>query len=111
LTATGVKKILPEKLGEKIAIYRGPGPELFSGQTMGILPRDDYLTFQRKICKQARGCGESSSLERFLGPDPPYLKQAKQPGYLMKIKAALLLPYSASSINFKKAAGATIFIH
>ena len=50
-------------------------------------------------------------LRGFLGPDPPYLKQAKRPGYLMKIKAALLLPYSASSINFKKAAGVTIFIH
>jgi hypothetical protein len=26
-------KILPEKSGEMIAIYRGPGPKLFSGQT------------------------------------------------------------------------------
>jgi hypothetical protein len=70
LTATGIKKILPEKLGKKIAIYRGPVPEFFSGQTTGILPRDDYLTFQGKICKQARGYGESSSLERFFRPGP-----------------------------------------
>ncbi len=28
LTATGINKILPEKLGKKIAIYRAPGPGL-----------------------------------------------------------------------------------
>jgi hypothetical protein len=44
---------------------------------MGILQRYDYLTFQRKICKQARGCGESSSLERFFRPRASIHKTGK----------------------------------